>query len=179
MNLMDFLQERFSALREIGFLRELNDRIAPLKSRYQSMSKREQYLVKAGGIVVLIWVLYGMIYKPYIGFREGQLLEYQRLVEDYEWLESQQERLILLLGRRGVHRDAFNDMEGLIGKYIKDSSIDYRPDNVVAISWQGNSPPLFLQAVNNLVNQGANLRMLEFQRKDNSPQVSFSVQLKI
>lgn len=173
IRILDFLQERSP------IVRDLIVRIAPLGSLYRGLSAREQLLIKLGFGLVILWLAYSLVYEPYMSFRQEILLTHQQMLEDYEWLESQQERLTLLLNRRGVRRDALNDVEKLIGQYMKGQKIDYRPDNVIDVSWRGDAPRDFLKAINSLINQGATLQSFEFQRQGDSAQVDFKARVKI
>ena len=157
----------------------LNNSVIYLRTQYGRLSAREQLLAKIAGGLLILWLAYDLIYISYMDMRAQVLLAHQQTYEDYEWLESQQERLVVLLSQRGVQRGGLNDLEKLLDEYIEGETISYEPDNLVEISWQGDSAQNFLKAVNSLVNKGATLISLEFNRQGNSPRTTFNVRLRI
>jgi len=162
--------EAFARLREYALL---------LKEQYNKLSGREQLLIKLAVGVIGLWVAYDLIYQSFRERRAELIYAHQQAIEDYEWLNEQQERLSTLLVQRGVQREGLDDVEGTLQDHIQKAEINYQPDNVVEISWQGDSADQFLKGINSLISKGAALKSLEFSRPDRRQRASFKAELEL
>lgn len=149
------------------------------REHYKKLSEREQWLIKIAGGVLVLWLAYDLIYQSFSERRAELAQAHQQAVEDYEWLNSQQERLSNLLVQRGVQRGGLDDIEATLKKHIKEVKVDYQPDNVVEVSWQGDSAEQFFKAINSLISRGAALNSLEFSRPNKERRTTFKAGLKL
>ncbi len=162
--------EAFASLREYAGL---------LKERYNRLSGREQWLINLAIGLIGMWVFYDLVYQSFSERRAELIYAHQQAIEDYEWLNEQQERLSTLLVQRGVQREGLDDVEGTLEDHIKKAEVDYRPNNVIVVSWRGDSADQFLKGINSLISKGAALRSLEFSRPDRSRSASFKAELRL